>query len=221
MRDLVRSGALAPIAAAVLGGAGVWAARNNIDGAPTVVFVALAVAVGCVVLRQRGLAVAALGVGAAAAFPTPPGLGPLLVATGTIIASQPAASDSRLSRWPEVLDALVAVPALAGLASVASAQPGERGLAVGVGAGVLGAVSWWRGPRHGVHEPDHETVVSYLGLIGVALMAFAPELFAVLGVLPDASITAGRGLAAGLAVFVLTLVTQQVLRQFRRPLRGA
>lgn len=210
MKELARSGALAPVAAGGLGAIGVWVARENIDGAPVVVFVALAVAVACVAFRQRGPALAALGVGASAAFATPAGLGPLLVATGCVIAAQPSAIDARLSRWPELFDALIAVPAVAGLASVVAAQPSERGLAVGAGAGALAVVSWWRGPRHGEHEPDHETVVSYLGAVGAVLMAFAPELFEILGVLPDATITAGRGLAAGLAVFTITLVARQV-----------
>lgn len=210
MRELARSGAIAPIAAGGLGGIGVWAARQNVDYAPAIVFVALAVAVAATALRQRGIALAAIGVGAAAAFPSPPGLGPLLVATGAVVATAPSAIDTRLARWPELFDGLIAVPALAGLASVAAAQPSERGLAVTVGAGVLAVFSWWRGPRHDLHEPDHETVVAYLGAVGGLLLAFAPELFEVFGVLPDATVTAGRGLAAGLAVFVIALVLRQL-----------
>jgi apolipoprotein N-acyltransferase len=149
-------------------------------------------------------------VGAAAAFASPPGLGPLLVAAGAVIAAEPASVDARLARWPEVFDGLIALPALAGLASVAAAQPSERGLAVGAGAGVLAVVSWWRGPRHGDHEPRQETVIAYLGAIVGILLAFAPELFSVLGVLPAATVQAGRGLASGLAVFALATVLRQV-----------
>ena len=210
MKELLASGTVAPVVAGALGAAGVWAARNNVDAAPLVVFVALAVAAACVVLRQRGLAITALGVGTAAAFPSPSGLGPLLVVTGVIIATQPSAIDRRFARWPELIDALIALPALAGLANVVSAQPSERGLAVGVGAGALAILSWWRGPRHGVHEPLDETVTAYVGAVGGLLLAFAPSLFSVLGVLPEATTQAGEGLAAGLAVFVLLLVARTV-----------
>lgn len=221
MKELARSGALGPIAAGGVGALGVAAARANVDAAPYVAFAMLAVALVFVWLRQRGLALAAIGVGAAAAFPSPPGLGPLLVAAGAIIACHPAVIDARTARWPEIFDALIAVPGLAGLASVVAAQPSVRGLAVGIGAALLGVASWWRGPRHGESEPVHETVVAYLGAVGGLLMAFAPELFEVLGVLPDASLTAGRGLAAGLGVFVFTLVAPRVTGRFRLPLRGA
>ncbi len=210
MKQLMATGTVAPVAAGGLGAIGVWAARNNPDAAPGIVFAALVVAVACSVLHQRGLAVAALGVGAAAAFPSPAGLGPLMVATGAVIATEPTAIDLRLARWPEVIDGLIALPALAGLASVVAAQPSERGLAVGIGTGVLTAVSWWRGPRHGVYEPIDETVVAYLGVVGGSMLAFAPSLFSVFGVLPGASVQAGQGLAAALAVFVLALVVRQL-----------
>lgn len=210
MTRLLATGIVGPVVAGLGGGLGVWAARGNVDSAPVVVAVALVLAALAAYARWRGVALAALGVGAAAAFASPAGLGPLLVATGVIVAAAPAAIDRRVSHWPDLVDGLVALPALAGLASVVAAQPSERGLAVGFGAAVLSAGSWWRGPRRGVAEPQDETVVSYLGAVGGLMLVFAPGLFDVLGVLPDATRTAGRGLAAGIGVFALALLLPEV-----------
>ncbi|MDP1794634.1 MAG: hypothetical protein Q8K63_10920 [Acidimicrobiales bacterium] len=210
MARLLATGVVAPVLAGVGGGVGVWAGRQNVDAAPAIVGATLLVAAAAVLLRQRGIAIAALGVGAAAAFASPAGLGPLLVATGVIVAAVPAAIDRRLARWPELFDGLVCVPGFAGLASVVAAQPSERGVALGAGAGALALLSWWRGPRRGVAEPEHESVVSYLGATGAVLLIGAPELFDVLGVLPDTTTTTGRGLAAAIAVFAVALVLPQI-----------
>ncbi len=214
MRRLVATGVGAPLVAGVVGGLGVWGARVAVDAAPAVVFAALALSVVAVVLRERGVALAVLGVGAASGFATPAGLGPILVAAGVLIAARPASVDPRVAPWPEIVDGLIALPALAGLASVVAAQPSERGLTLGAGAGVLAVLSWWRGPRHGEHEPDHATVIAYMGAVGGVMATCAPELFGVLGVLPDATVTAGHGLVTALAVFAIALVLGQ-LRAFR------
>lgn len=207
---LLETGVATPLLAGVGGGVGIWAARSNPDGAPAIVALALAVALGQVFLRQRGIAVAALGVAAAAAFTSPAGLGPLLVATGVIVAALPSAIDPRIARWPELVDALICLPAIAGLASVVAAQPSERGVAVGAGTAAVAVLTWWRGPRHTLGEPEHETVVAYLGAVGALMLIGIPELFDVLGVLPDATITAGRGLATAAAVFALVLLVPEV-----------
>ncbi len=215
MKRLLATGAVAPLLTGLGGGLGVWAARENLDSAPTIVATALVLALVSVWFRQRGVALAALGVAATASFVSPAGLGPLLVATGVIVAASPAAIDRRIARWPELVDGLICVPALAGLASVVAGQPSVRGVAVGAGAGALAVLSWWRGPRHGVAEPQTETVAGYLGATGALMLVGAGGLFDVLGVMPDATKTSGRGLVAALAVFVLALVVAQLW--LRRP----
>lgn len=225
MRRVLATGLLSPVAAAVAGGFGVWAARDNVDAAPAVVGAAILLALVAAFFRERGVALCAVGVGAAAAFVSPAGLGPLLVVAGVCIAAQPAAVDRRVARVPELVDGLVALPGLAGLAGVVAAQPSARGLALGAGTGAVAVLSWWRGPRHRVHEPEGETVVAYLGAVVATLLVFAPELFDVLGVLPAQTRTTGRGLAAAFAVFALTAVAPAFRRQFanrtNRQLRAA
>lgn len=206
---LRRIALIRPAAVAAVGGLGVVIARHNAEHAPVVVFTAVAVVVVATVLRERGLAVAALGVGATAAFAAPAGLGPLLVATGVVIGARPSLVDRRLAHWPEIVDASVGLPAVAGLASVAAAQPSTRGAFIAGAAAVLVVGTWWRGPRHG-HAPGPATIASYLGAAGGVAIALAPARLTFLGELPTAVDTAGRGLAAAVAVFAVVCLIEVV-----------
>ncbi len=206
---LRRIALIRPVAIAAFGGLGVVIARHNTEHAPVVVFTAVAMVVVATVLRERGLAVASLGVGATAAFAAPAGLGPLLVAAGVVIGARPSLVDRRLAHWPEIVDAIVGLPAVAGLASVAAAQPSTRGAFVAGAAAVLLVGTWWRGPRH-VHTPGPPTVASYLGVAAGVGIALAPARLTFLGELPPEVDTAGRGLAAGVAVFAVICLIEVV-----------
>lgn len=206
---LRRIGFVRPVVVGGVGVLGVIVARHNTEHAPVVVFVAVAAVVVATVLRERGLAVAALGVGATAAFVVPAGLGPLLVAAGIVISARPALVERRLAHWPEVVDALVGLPALAGIASAAASQPSTRGAYVAGATGVLVVGTWWRGPRHG-HPPSVPTWASYLGAVAAIALVLAPERLTFLGALPGAVATTGRGLAAALAVFGLVCLIEVI-----------
>ena len=211
LADAIRATRLTrPALVALFGSFGVSVARDNTDNAPSVVCVAVFAIASATIYRERGAAVAALGVAATAAFATPAGLGPLLVATGVVVAAHPSTVDWRLAEWPEVVDGLIAAPAFAGLASVAAAQPGQRGAVVAAAAVAFLVGTWWRGPRHGEARAHADSVASYLGALGGAALVFVPGQFDVLGVLPTAVETAGRGLAAGLAVFAVGCLVQEL-----------
>ncbi|MBA2610204.1 MAG: hypothetical protein H0U92_14805, partial [Actinobacteria bacterium] len=109
---LRRIGLVRPGLIGGLGAVGVEFARHHTSNAPAVVFAAVTVVMVGAALRERGWAVAALGVGATAAFATPSGMGPLLVATGVVMGARPALVDTRIAQWPEIIDAVVALPAV-------------------------------------------------------------------------------------------------------------
>lgn len=201
--------AVSPLMQAVLVGAlgtlGVAFAHRNADSAPAIVAVTSAVAVAAALLRLRGLSVGALGVGAAAAFVSPDGLGPLLVVTGSLVACDVGRGDLRLAPWRDAIDGLIALPAFAGLAATAAAQPSARGMVVAVAAGLAVVLVVWRGP-HPITDSVLAPVVSTLGALGAAAVAIAPERLTRLGELPTATVQAGRSVAAGVALFGLVVV---------------
>ena len=199
-----------PAIVAFLGVIGVSIARDNVDNAPAVVCACVVMVAVATAYRERGLAVAALGVGATAAFVTPAGLGPLLVATGVVIAGHPSTVDRRLAPWPEVVDGLIAVPAFAGLAAVAAAQPSERGIAVAAAAALFVVGTWWRGPRHRVGRPHADTVASYLSAVAGVVFVVAADKLTFLGTMPPAVATACRGLASGLAIVAIACLVQEL-----------
>jgi len=196
-----------------LGALGIVVARDSVNNAPVVVGLAVAAAVIGVALRERGFAVAALGVAATAAFATPAGLGPMLVATGAVIGARPELVDRRVAEWPEIVHAAIALPGLAGLAGVVAAQPSQRGVVVGAAAGVLAVATWWRGPRHASLSSTRPSVAAFLGLPAAAGITLAPDRLDALGALPAATINAGRGAAAAVGVFAVTCLIQAVHTQ--------
>lgn len=211
LADLIRSTRIIrPGLVALAGVIGITVARDNVDNAPLVLCVVLAAAMVATFFRERGAAVAAIGVAATAAFATPAGLGPLLVATGVVLAAHPATVDRRLAAWPEIVDGLLAVPGFAGLASVAAAQPSQRGAVLAAASLVFLVGTWWRGPRHADTYGHRDSVASYLGALGGVALLLGAEQFDFLGDLPSAVTTAGRGLAAGLAVFGVACLVQAV-----------
>ncbi|HVV35067.1 MAG TPA: hypothetical protein VHC63_00575 [Acidimicrobiales bacterium] len=196
---------LLPLVVGAAGSAGVAVAHHNPDKGPAVVAVASLVAVVAAVFDERGVAVAALGVGAAGAFPVPAGLAPLLVATGTIVSTEIGLVARGLARWRVLLDALVCVPAAAGLAGTVAAQPSERGEVLAGAAVVALAATLWRN-RTVPLVVTAGSPVAYLGAVAAVALALAPDRIHALGDLPPATITAARSLAAGLGVFVLAVV---------------
>lgn len=216
--ELIRSTrVIRPFLVALAGWVGVAVARDNIDNAPSIVCVAICALLVATYFQERGAAVAALGVGATAAFATPAGLGPLLVATGVVLAAHPSTVDRRLARWPEIVDALIAAPALAGFASIAAAQPSQRGAAISAAAVALLVGTWWRGPRNDFGRTHRDAVASYLGALFGAALILIPGQFDVLGTLPSATVTAGQGLTAALAVFGIACLVQELREE--RPAR--
>ncbi|HVT75772.1 MAG TPA: hypothetical protein VHD87_01995 [Acidimicrobiales bacterium] len=196
---------LLPLVVAAAGSVGVAVAHHNPDKGPAVVAVAAVAALVAAVFDERGVAVAAIGVGAAGAFPVPAGLAPLLVATGTVVSAEVGLVSRGLARWRAVVDALVCVPAAAGLAGTVAAQPSERGEVLAGAAVVALAVTLWRN-RSGPPVVTAVSPVAYLGAVAAVALALAPDRFGALGDLPPATITAARSLAAGLGVFVLAVV---------------
>jgi hypothetical protein len=195
---------LRPFVVAALGAGGVAIARHNPTPAPAIVGVAAALALVAVLFRERGGAVAALGVGAAAAFVSPDGLGPLLVATGVVLACGIAEADAPLARWRDEIDALVALPALAGLAATVAAQPSNRGLVVAVTAAAAVAGSAWRG------RADGDATLATVGGLAAFVLMIAPDQLDFFGDLPPATAHGARSVASGLAVFALVAVISEL-----------
>lgn len=192
---------LRPILVAALGAGGVALARNNPTDGPAIVGVAAGVALVAALLRERGAAVATLGVGAAAAFVSPDGLGPLLVATGVVLTLDAAAVDARLAEWRHVIDAVVALPALAGLAGSVAAQPSHRGVALGIATAAVIVCSAVRGPTS-----RGNSVLAMFGVAAACVITLAPDRIGAFDDLPVATVQAARSVAAGLAVFALVVV---------------
>lgn len=196
---------LLPLVVAVVASAGVSVARHNPDKGPGIVAVAAAVAVIAAVFGERGAALAAIGVGAAASFAAPDGVGPLLVLTGVVVTGDVGTVDRRLVRWRYVIDALISVPALAGFAATIAAQPSHRAVALGAAAAAAIAITMWRN-RWRVKVRDAVSPVSYLAALAAVVVVLVPDRLTTLGDLAPASVTAARSVAAGLAVFVLAVV---------------
>lgn len=216
MASLAERVLVAPLSRAVvvaaLGALGVAAARHYLTQAPAIVGAAGAVAVVAVIVREQGAAVAALGVGAAAAFVSPDGLGPLLVVSGVVVACDVGAADRRLAPWRHVVDAVIVLPAFAGLAGTVAAQPSHRGVALGIASGVVVAGSAWFG-RTGRVETQKarerattSSAVSVGGGLAAFVVTLAPDRLGALGDLPAPTVQAARSVTAGLAVFALVVV---------------
>jgi hypothetical protein len=196
---------LLPLVVAVVASAGIALARHNPDQGAGIVAVAAVVALVCAVLGERGAAIAAIGVGAAASFPAPDGLGPLLAVTGVVITGDIGLVDRHLVRWRYLIDALVCLPALGGLAGTIAAQPSQRAVALGAASGLAIAVTLWR--NRTVKRPRFAaSPISYIAALAAIVVVLAPDRLTGLGDLPPATITAARSLAAGLAVFALVVV---------------
>jgi hypothetical protein len=208
---------LRPVGVGLVGAAGVAVARQNLEQGPVIIGIAVVLALACVYARERGGAVAALGVGAAGAFAAPDGLGPLLVVAGVVIACDVAAVDRRLTGWHDVIDAAIALPALAGLAGTVAAQPSQRGVVLGAAAGVAVLGSAWRGVSR-QPAPHGLMLEPGVGLLAAFVIALAPERVAAFGDIPSATVQAARSVAAGLAVFALVALFEAVLAQ-RTPVR--
>jgi hypothetical protein len=196
---------------AAIGAVGVTVGRHNLEHGPVVVAVAVVLVAACVARRERGGAIGALGIGAAGAFASPEGLGPLLVLAGVVVACDVPLLDPRLAPWRDVIDGAVALPALAGLAGTVAAQPSHRGVVLGVAAGAAVVTSAWRGGGE-LRYVRGLPVVSGLGLLGAFAVALAPDRVTALGDLPAASVDAARSVAAGFALFTFVLVVLGVPR---------
>jgi hypothetical protein len=207
---------LRPIAAGVVGAVGVAIARHNPTQGPVFVGVAAALVLLCLLVRERGGALAALGIGAAGAFGAPDGLGPLLVAAGVLVACDVAGVDRRLREWRDVIDATIALPAVAGLAGTVAAQPSHRGVALGVVAAAAVTGSAWR-PQAGPRPAADLALLSGLGLLGGFVVAFAPDRVEAFGDLPTASVQAARSATAAFGVFVLALLIGALQAERRVP----
>jgi hypothetical protein len=199
-----------PVIVGGLGALGVAFARSLTSDAPAIVGIAAAVAVAAGALRVPSLGVAALGVGAAAAFVSPDGLAPLLVATGTVLACDVASADVRLSAWGDVVDGCIAVPALAGLAATAAAQPSQRAVVIAAAAGAAVLLSVWRAGSAERWRRASSLLVPSLGAVSGVAVAFAPDRLPHLGELPAATVAASRSLASGLAAFAIVVLLYAV-----------
>ena len=194
---------LRPALIAAGGAVGVAVARDNPTDGAAITVIAAVLAVVAAALRERGVAVAALGIGAAASFVTPDGIGPLLVVTGVVLSCDVAGVDRRLVQWRDVIDAAIALPALAGLAGTVAAQPSYRGVALGVAAAGAVTASAWRGARVRTGGPGDLAVLPGVALLAAFLLTLAPQRIDAFGRLPLATEQAANSLAAGFAVFVL------------------
>ena len=194
-----------PLIVAVVASAGVGMARHNPDRGAGIVAVSVGVALACALVGERGAALAAIGVGAAASFPAPDGLGPLLVLTGVVVTGDIGLVARPLARWRYLVDALVCLPALGGLAGTIAAQPSQRGVALGAAAAGAIAITLWRN-RAGVTARASGSPVSYLAAAAATVVMLVPDRVTALGDLPVASVTAARSVAAALAVFVLAVL---------------
>ena len=202
-----------PALVGAAGWIGVAVARHNALHAPSVIAGALVIAVAAVALRERGAALAAIGVAATSAFVAPTGLGPLLVAAGVAVAASPGSADPLLAPWADAIDALIALPALSGLATVVASEPSQRGIVVGVAAGVVALATRLRAPN----VAKSRSAASILGVIAGASLAGAPQLWGQLGDLPRATLNCGRGVAAAVAVFGVVAVAQSARLPRPRP----
>jgi hypothetical protein len=138
-----------------------------------------------------------------------------------VIACDVAAVDRRLDAWHDVIDATIALPALAGLAGAIAAQPSLRGVTLGVAAAAVVTGTAWRGAAR-QPAPAGLMVEPGVGFLAAFVVALAPDRVAALGDLPAATIQASRSVAAGLAVFALVATFEAVRaeRAFRaRPAR--
>ena len=205
---------LLPLVVAVVGSIGVSFARNNPEQGAGVVTIAAIVAVGAAVFGERGAALAAIGVGAAASFVEPNGLGPLLVLTGVIVAGDVGTVDRRVARWRYVLDALIALPALAGLAASIAAQPSHRAVALGASAAAGIAITMWRN-RSFVALRYAASPVAYAAAAGAIAVMLVPDRLTTLGDMPRATVTAAHSVAAALAIFVLAAVVDVLWAEWR------
>jgi hypothetical protein len=196
---------LLPLVVAVIASAGVSLARHNPDMGAGIVAVVATVAVACALIGERGAALAAIGVGAAASFPVPGGLAPLLVLTGVIVTGDIGLVDRRVARWRYVLDAIVSLPALGGLAATIAAQPSHRAVALGGAAAAGVGITLWRN-RTTSTARYAGSPVSFLAAAAAVVVVLVPDRLRALGAMPPATVTAARSVAAGLAVFVLALV---------------
>jgi hypothetical protein len=208
---------LSPLIVAVIASGAVSFAHNNPDSGAGTVAVAVVVALIAAVFGERGAAIAAIGVGAAASFPEPNGLGPRLVLTGVGVAGEIGTIDRRVVRWRYVIDALVSLPALAGLAGTIAAQPSQRAVALGVATAAATAVTMWRN-RSFVVRRYAVSPVAYAAAAGAVAVMLVPDRLSALGDVPRATITAAHSVAAALGVFVLAVVAD-VLWAERRAAR--
>jgi hypothetical protein len=197
--------ALLPLVVAVVGSAGVAMARHSPANGAAIAAAGAAGAVICAAIGERGAAVAAIGLGAAASFPAPDGLGPLLVLTGVIVTGDIGLVDRRLMRWRYLIDALVCLPALGGLAGTIAAQPSHRAVALGTAGAVAIAVTLWRN-RTPTTARNAGSPLSYLAAMAAIVVVLAPERISALGDLPPATVTAARSVSGGFAVFVLAVL---------------
>jgi hypothetical protein len=205
---------LLPLVVAVVASAGVSLARHNPDKGAAIVAIAVGVALVAAVFGERGAALAAIGVGAAASFAAPDGIGPLLVVTGVIVAGDIGTISRASVRWRYVIDAVVCLPALAGLAGTIGAQPSQRAVALGASAAAGIAITMWRN-RSFVGARVAVSPVSYLAAVAALVVVLAPDRLPNLGDLPAATVTAARSVAAGLAVFALAVVADVVWAERR------
>jgi hypothetical protein len=206
------------VSVGALGALGVTIARHNLEQGPLIVGIAAALALAAALARERGAAVAALGVGAAGAFAGPDAIGPLLVAVGVAIACDVAAVDRRLGPWHDVIDATVALPALAGLAATVAAQPSHRGVVLGAAAGAALLCSAWRGVAR-QPQPRSVMVEPAIGLAAAFVLALAPERVDAFGELPSATVQSARSVAAGVAVFALVALAEVIRADRAAPTR--
>jgi hypothetical protein len=209
---------LRPLAAGVIGAVGVAIARDDLTRGPWFVAAAAVLVLLCVLVRERGVALAALGIGAAGAFGTPDGLGPLFVVAGVVVACEVAAIDGRLGEWRDVIDAAIALPALAGLAATVAAQPSQRGIVLGaVAAAAVGGAAL-RPPSARPRSGDL-LLLSAFGALGAFVVALGPDRVPALGDVPTATAQAARSLSYAFAVFVLVQLVGalQAERRASRP----
>jgi hypothetical protein len=209
--------ALLPLVVAVVASAGVSLARHNPDKGPAIVAIAATFAVLAAVVGERGAALAAIGVGAAASFAAPNGVGPLLVLTGVVVTGDIGTVDRRLARWRYVVDGIVSLPALAGFAGTLAAQPSHRAVALAASAAAAIGITMWRN-RAFVTARYATSPVSYLAALAAVAVVLAPDRLHPLGDLAPASVAAARSVAAGLAVFALAVMVD-VLWAERRAAR--
>jgi hypothetical protein len=112
--------------------------------------------------------------------------------------------DPHLARWRYVIDGVVCVPALGGLAATIAAQPSHRAVALGVVTAGAILITMWR--NRAFVTARAVSPASYVAAAAALVVVLAPDRITALGDLPPATVTAARSVAAGLAVFVLAVV---------------